>query len=138
MTDLTLAAWALVEVGVRTVRQCVVHRSAPWQGSSSCRLDADGRLTIVTGVSDMSGVETNFAAIAADTFGVAPDRVRVVFADPRERPISEERHEMDAKERLVALKRGWLASHRGQVCDESLANLLDAQPLDRASVPPLR
>src|SRR5262249_50278251 len=46
-----------------------------------CRLDSDGGLTIVTGAADMTGVETGFAAIAAEAFGVDPDRVRVVYAD---------------------------------------------------------
>ena len=53
-----------------------------------CRLDSDGRLTIVTGAADMTGVETTFAAIAAETFGVSPDRVRVVYADTASAPFA--------------------------------------------------
>jgi CO/xanthine dehydrogenase Mo-binding subunit len=56
--------------------------------SAACRLDADGRLTIVTGAADMTGVETSFAAIAADAFGVSPDRVRVVYADTSSSPYA--------------------------------------------------
>ena len=37
-----------------------------------CRLDSDGHLTVITGAADMTGVETTFAAIAAEAFGVDP------------------------------------------------------------------
>ncbi len=53
-----------------------------------CRLDSDGRLTVITGAADMTGVETAFAAIAAETFGVDPDRVRVVAADTSSAPYA--------------------------------------------------
>jgi CO/xanthine dehydrogenase Mo-binding subunit len=56
--------------------------------AAACRLDADGRLTIVTGAADMTGVETSFAAIAADAFGVSADRVRVVYADTASSPYA--------------------------------------------------
>ena len=39
-------------------------------------------------VADMTGVETTFAAIAAETFGVTPDRVRVVYADTASAPFA--------------------------------------------------
>lgn len=53
-----------------------------------CRLDADGRLTVITGAADMTGVETTFASIAADAFGMAPERVRVVNADTSSAPYA--------------------------------------------------
>jgi CO/xanthine dehydrogenase Mo-binding subunit len=53
-----------------------------------CRLDADGRLTIITGAADMTGVETGFAAIAAEAFGVDASRVRVVNADTSSAPYA--------------------------------------------------
>ncbi len=56
--------------------------------AAACRLDADGRLTIVTGAADMTGVETSFAAIAAEAFGVSTDRVRVVYADTASAPYA--------------------------------------------------
>jgi CO/xanthine dehydrogenase Mo-binding subunit len=56
--------------------------------SAACRLDSDGSLTVVTGASDMTGVETSFAAIAAETFGVSLDRVRVVYADTASAPYA--------------------------------------------------
>jgi CO/xanthine dehydrogenase Mo-binding subunit len=49
--------------------------------AASCRLDADGALTIVTGAVDMSGTETTFQTIAAEAFGLSVDQVRVVAGD---------------------------------------------------------
>jgi CO/xanthine dehydrogenase Mo-binding subunit len=56
--------------------------------AAACRLDADGHLTVITGAADMTGVETTFAAIAADAFGVDPSRVRVVNADTSSAPYA--------------------------------------------------
>jgi CO/xanthine dehydrogenase Mo-binding subunit len=56
--------------------------------AAACRLDADGRLTVVTGAADMSGVETGFVTIAAEAFGVEPSRVRVVHADTASAPYA--------------------------------------------------
>ena len=81
-----------------------------------CRLDADGRLTVITGAADMTGVETGFAAIAAEAFGVDASRVRVVNADTSSAPYAGtsggskvtytvgravERAAMEARERLL-------------------------------------
>jgi CO/xanthine dehydrogenase Mo-binding subunit len=83
-----------------------------------CRLDADGRLTVITGAADMTGVETAFAAIAAEAFGLDPDRVRVVHADTASAPYAGtsggskmtytvgravERAAIEARERLLAI-----------------------------------
>jgi CO/xanthine dehydrogenase Mo-binding subunit len=56
--------------------------------AAACRLDADGRITIVTGAADISGVETGFASIAAEAFGVGLDRVRIVNADTAAAPYA--------------------------------------------------
>ena len=56
--------------------------------SSVCRLDADGGLTVITGAVDMTGTETGFAAIAAATFGLPVERVRVVAADTSAAPYA--------------------------------------------------
>jgi CO/xanthine dehydrogenase Mo-binding subunit len=56
--------------------------------AASCRLDADGRLTIVTGAVDMSGTETVFQSIAAEAFGLSPDAVRVVAGDTSGTPFA--------------------------------------------------
>jgi CO/xanthine dehydrogenase Mo-binding subunit len=53
-----------------------------------CRLDADGSLTVITGAADMTGVETGFAAIAAEAFGLDVSRVRVVNADTSSAPYA--------------------------------------------------
>ena len=83
-----------------------------------CRLDSDGRLTIITGAADMTGVETVFATIAADAFGLDPSRVRVVHADTSSSPYAPtsggskitytvgravERAAIEARERLVEI-----------------------------------
>ena len=56
--------------------------------AAACRLDSDGRLTIITATADMTGVETTFAAIAADAFGIDPSKVRVVAADTASAPFA--------------------------------------------------
>ncbi len=57
-----------------------------------CKLDGDGKLTVVTAASDMSGIENAFIAIAAETFGLAEDSVRVAFGDTsRARPTAASR-----------------------------------------------
>ena len=56
--------------------------------SAACRLDPDGRLTIVTAVADMTGTETTFAAIAAEVVGLPPESVRVVAADTAGAPFA--------------------------------------------------
>jgi CO/xanthine dehydrogenase Mo-binding subunit len=84
--------------------------------AAACRLDSDGQLTVITGAADMTGVETTFAAIAADAFGLSPDAVRVVYADTSSAPYAGtsggskitytvgravERAARDARERLL-------------------------------------
>ena len=56
--------------------------------AAACRLDHDGNLTVITGAADMSGVESGFATIAAEAFGVDPSRVRVVRADTSSAPYA--------------------------------------------------
>ena len=85
--------------------------------AAACRLDADGSLTVITGAADLTGVQTTFAAIAADAFGVDPARVRVVQADTSSAPYAGtsggskvtytvgravERAATEARERLLA------------------------------------
>jgi CO/xanthine dehydrogenase Mo-binding subunit len=53
-----------------------------------CRFNADGTLTVVTGVVDMSGTTSAFALIAAETFGVPVDAVDVVMLDTDGAPQS--------------------------------------------------
>jgi CO/xanthine dehydrogenase Mo-binding subunit len=56
--------------------------------AAACRLDADGKITVVTGAADISGVESGFASIAAEAFGVGLDAVRVVNADTSAAPYA--------------------------------------------------
>lgn len=56
--------------------------------SALCRVDADGTMTVVTSVADMSGVNSGFAVIAAAAFGLSPDQVRVVTADTASAPYA--------------------------------------------------
>src|SRR5262249_27250915 len=56
--------------------------------SALCRVEADGRLRIVTGVVDISGTSTTLAAIAAEAFGVPMDQVAIVTADTSTAPYS--------------------------------------------------
>jgi CO/xanthine dehydrogenase Mo-binding subunit len=64
-----------------------------WPGGNEpaaavCRVNADGTMTVVTSVADMSGVNTGFAAIAAEAFGLSPNEVRVVTADTSTGPYA--------------------------------------------------
>ncbi|MBA2315274.1 MAG: xanthine dehydrogenase family protein [Chloroflexi bacterium] len=64
-----------------------------WPGGKApaaamCRLNADGSITITTGVVDMSGTTGAFQVIAAETFGVDPSMVEVVALDTDGAPQS--------------------------------------------------
>lgn len=64
-----------------------------WPGGKAsaaalCRLNADGSITITTGVVDMSGTTGAFQLIAAETFGVDPSMVEVVSLDTDGAPQS--------------------------------------------------
>jgi CO/xanthine dehydrogenase Mo-binding subunit len=49
--------------------------------AAACRLERDGSLTVHLGSVDISGSDTGFIALAAETMGMAGDRVRVVKGD---------------------------------------------------------
>jgi CO/xanthine dehydrogenase Mo-binding subunit len=57
-------------------------------GSATCRLEADGTLTVLVGSVDISGTNTGIAMIAADTFGLPIECVRVVNGDSDTAPFS--------------------------------------------------
>lgn len=64
-----------------------------WGGARSpsaagCRVEPDGTVSIFVGSPDISGTATGFALIAAEAFGVSPDRVRVELADTGSAPQS--------------------------------------------------
>lgn len=102
--------------------------AACWPGAKEsaraiCRLDEDGTLTIVTGAVDMTGATTGLVAIAADTFGIEPENVRVAVADTALAPHSPpgggsgflyslgnavEQAAADAREQLLTVAAGHL------------------------------
>src|SRR3954452_17874386 len=51
-----------------------------------CRLDADGKLTLVPALAYISGAENALATIAAETFGVGEDAVRMSHGDTGSAP----------------------------------------------------
>jgi CO/xanthine dehydrogenase Mo-binding subunit len=64
-----------------------------WPGGTEpaaavCRVDTDGTMTVITSAADMSGVDTGFAMIAAEAFGLPPEKVRVVSADTATGPYA--------------------------------------------------
>ena len=64
-----------------------------WSGArtpsaAGCRVEPDGTLAITVGSPDISGTATGLALIAAETFGVAPEKVRVDVADTASAPHS--------------------------------------------------
>ena len=64
-----------------------------WHGSKApssavCRIESDGRVTVITGAVDISGAATGLAMIAAETIGVPFDEVAVVTADTSSAPRS--------------------------------------------------
>jgi CO/xanthine dehydrogenase Mo-binding subunit len=57
-----------------------------WGGARSpaaagCRVEPDGTLSILIGSPDISGSSTGLALIAAEAFGIAPEKVRVTVGD---------------------------------------------------------
>ncbi len=57
-----------------------------WGGARSpaaagCRVEPDGSVSILIGSPDISGSSTGLALIAAEAFGVSPEKVRVVVGD---------------------------------------------------------
>jgi len=56
--------------------------------SATCRLGTDGTLTVVVGSVDISGSNTAIWQIAADAFGVPPERVTLLNADSDTAPFA--------------------------------------------------
>src|SRR6202163_2458361 len=66
---------------------------ASWGGARSpaaagCRVEPDGMVSVLVGSPDISGSSTGLAMIAADAFGVSPEKVRVVIGDTSFAPQS--------------------------------------------------
>jgi CO/xanthine dehydrogenase Mo-binding subunit len=56
--------------------------------AAGCRVEPDGTVAITVGSPDISGTATGLALIAAEAFGIAPDKVRVEVADTATAPFS--------------------------------------------------
>ncbi|MDQ6743785.1 MAG: xanthine dehydrogenase family protein molybdopterin-binding subunit [Candidatus Dormibacteraeota bacterium] len=56
--------------------------------AAGCRVEPDGTLLVHLGSVDISGTDTTMAMIAAETFGVSPDRVRVETGDTTTAPYA--------------------------------------------------
>ncbi len=56
--------------------------------SAACRLDADGKLTVMLGSVDLNGTNTTFAQVAAESLGIDADQVNVRTADTDAAPFA--------------------------------------------------
>ena len=56
--------------------------------AAGCRVEPDGTVSVTVGSPDISGTATGLAMIAAQAFGVSPDKVRVEVADTATAPFS--------------------------------------------------
>ncbi|MCJ7822202.1 MAG: molybdopterin-dependent oxidoreductase, partial [Armatimonadetes bacterium] len=65
-----------------------------WPGSSSAyvHLNADGSASVVTGAINLSGTDTSFAQIAAESFGIPVERVAVTQGDTDVAPHNDGSH----------------------------------------------
>ncbi len=62
--------------------------SATSPATAACRLNDDGSLTVVVGSSDISGTKTGMVLLAAEAFGLEPDKIDVVTADTSTAPFA--------------------------------------------------
>jgi CO/xanthine dehydrogenase Mo-binding subunit len=64
-----------------------------WMGGTSpaaatCNVNRDGMVNINVGAMDISGSTTGFTLIAAEAFGVSPDRIKIVTSDTDASPFA--------------------------------------------------
>ena len=57
-------------------------------GAAVCKLNRDGVLQVQTGSADLTGVQTSYALLAAEAFGIEMDKVRVVYSDTDSAPYA--------------------------------------------------
>jgi len=82
-----------VYTDARTPGEGVGVAVGSWPGgygpaAAACRLERDGSLSVHLGSVDISGSDTGFINLAAETMGVAPERVRVIKGDAATAPAS--------------------------------------------------
>jgi CO/xanthine dehydrogenase Mo-binding subunit len=56
--------------------------------AAACRLESDGTLSVHLGSVDISGSDTGFIALTAETMGVSPDAVRILKGDTATAPAA--------------------------------------------------
>ncbi|MEE2778253.1 MAG: xanthine dehydrogenase family protein molybdopterin-binding subunit [Acidobacteriota bacterium] len=56
--------------------------------ASSCSLQRDGTLHVHVGSVDITGTTTSFALLAAETFGLDPDKIRIISGDTDNAPYA--------------------------------------------------
>jgi CO/xanthine dehydrogenase Mo-binding subunit len=56
--------------------------------AAACALDSDGTLKVHVGSVDITGTNTAFGLLAAEAFGLEPERVRIVAGDTRSAPFA--------------------------------------------------
>lgn len=56
--------------------------------AAACRLERDGTLHIHVGAVDLTGTRTAFVQMAAETFGISPEKVRVIVEDTHTAPYA--------------------------------------------------
>jgi CO/xanthine dehydrogenase Mo-binding subunit len=64
-----------------------------WMGGTEpaaaiCSLQRDGLLHVNVGSVDLSGTTTSFALVAAEAFGVTPDKIRIITSDTETAPYA--------------------------------------------------
>jgi CO/xanthine dehydrogenase Mo-binding subunit len=57
-------------------------------GAAVCKLNRDGVLQVQLGAADLSGTPTTFTMLAAETFGVDPDKIRFVYSNTDSGPYA--------------------------------------------------
>ena len=57
-------------------------------GAAVCKLNRDGVLQLQLGAADLSGTPTTFTMLAAEAFGVEPDKIRFVYSDTDSAPYA--------------------------------------------------
>jgi CO/xanthine dehydrogenase Mo-binding subunit len=77
----------------KSLNEGVGVAAGAWMGgfgaaAAACRVETDGSLSLHVGTSDISGTDTGFVRLAAETFGTSVERVRVYRTDSLTSPVA--------------------------------------------------
>ena len=97
--------------------------------SAVCRMDGDGTVTIVTGIADMTGVQSTLAELAAAELDLPSDMVRVVVGDSTTAPYAPPSGGSSATYLFGPAVRAAAGEVRNQLVDLA-ASQLEAAPED--------